>query len=307
MIEGLKDSPISSLHIHTGTRRDFILFQVLQCVQQVWPTVVTEELKPYWNRRLELSLYDGCPLWGSGVIVLPPGRNQELSELHGGHPGCVRMKSVARMFRWWPEMDVELEYYNSATFAQFGIPKTLVLGNGQCFVSAEFVECLSCNGIKCFVSAEFEECLSCNGIKHFVSAEFVECLSCNGIKCFVSAEFVECLSCNGIKRFVSAEFEECLSCNGIKCFVSAECEECLSCNGIKCFVSAECEECLSCNGIKRFVSAEFEECLSCNGIKCFVSAEFEECLSCNGIKHLKSAPYHPASSGLTERAMQIFK
>ena len=38
-----------------------------------------------------------------------------------------------------------------------------------------------------------------------------------------------------------------------------------------------------------------------------MSAEFEECLSCNGIKYLKSAPYHPASSGLAERAMQIFK
>ena len=89
------------------------------------------------------------------MIVLPLGRNQELSELHGGHPGCVRMKSVARMFCWWPEMDVELEYYNSATFAQFGIPETVVLGNGQCFVSAEFEECLSCNGIKYLKSAPY--------------------------------------------------------------------------------------------------------------------------------------------------------
>ena len=29
--------------------------------------VVTEELKPYWNWRLELSVYDGCLLWGSRV------------------------------------------------------------------------------------------------------------------------------------------------------------------------------------------------------------------------------------------------
>ena len=40
---------------------------MLQCVQQGWLTVVTEELKPYWNRRLELSVYDGCLLWGSRV------------------------------------------------------------------------------------------------------------------------------------------------------------------------------------------------------------------------------------------------
>ena len=59
----------------------------------------------------------------------------------------------------------------------------------------------------------------------------------------------------------------------------------------------------------RITFAQFgipEAVVSDNG-QCFVSAEFEEFLSHNGIKHLKSAPYHPASNGLAERAVQIFK
>ena len=39
----------------------------------------------------------------------------------------------------------------------------------------------------------------------------------------------------------------------------------------------------------------------------FVSQEFEEFLRKNGVKHTTSAPYHPASNGLAERAVQISK
>jgi len=40
---------------------------------------------------------------------------------------------------------------------------------------------------------------------------------------------------------------------------------------------------------------------------CFVSSEFENFLLKNGIKHITSAPYHPATNGLAERAVQIVK
>ena len=39
----------------------------------------------------------------------------------------------------------------------------------------------------------------------------------------------------------------------------------------------------------------------------FTSAEFQEFVNRNAIDHVQTSPYHPASNGLTKRAIQTFK
>ena len=41
--------------------------------------------------------------------VSPPGRCKILVELHQGRPGVSRMKSLSRMYTWWPRMDDDIE------------------------------------------------------------------------------------------------------------------------------------------------------------------------------------------------------
>ena len=101
-IEHLSSTPITADKIKIWTSRDPHLSQVLRYVQHGWPVSVEDDLAPFARRRFELSSQDGCILWGSRVVIPPPGRALLLKELHEGLNGISRMKSLARSYIWWP-------------------------------------------------------------------------------------------------------------------------------------------------------------------------------------------------------------
>ena len=99
LMEHLEEIPLQSSQIREWTRGDPVLSKVYQNVLGNWPsTCSNQELQPYFNRRTEISVEDGCLLWGTRVIV-PSKRREKV--LANGFMLITQDCFKGKCFLWW--------------------------------------------------------------------------------------------------------------------------------------------------------------------------------------------------------------
>ena len=102
--------PVTLQDIKGATRRDPILSKkVIDYILKGWPKQTPEIVQLYASHQTQLTIENGCLLWGTRVIILKPLQDLLLRSLHETHPGTTHMEAFARSYFWWTGLYKDVE------------------------------------------------------------------------------------------------------------------------------------------------------------------------------------------------------
>ena len=244
LLEHLDSTPVSAKQIKTQTDRDPLMSRVKKFVMEGWPQGEdSKEIAPFSRRKDELSLQEGCILWGTRVIVPVKLRNKVLIELHDSHPGISRMKNLARQYVWWPGMDKDIE-------------------------------------------KEVQTCSTCQASRNMPQSAPLHVWE------WPQRPWTR----------VHADYAGPLEGKMFLILIDAHSK------WMEVYPTSSSTSSTTIEKLRQsFCYLGLPEILVTDNGSTFTSDEFEEFMKRNGVRHIKTSPYHPASNGLAERAVQTFK
>ncbi|MGL6082193.1 MAG: RNase H-like domain-containing protein [Gammaproteobacteria bacterium] len=109
--EKIKFEGVNSELIALATTNDPILSLIRKFMDENRSFNEEKKLKEFENKRKDLSVCGGCVLFGDRIMIPEILKSHIMKELHKGHPGIERTKSVARETVYWKGIETDIISY----------------------------------------------------------------------------------------------------------------------------------------------------------------------------------------------------
>jgi transposase InsO family protein len=99
--------PVSRMELIRDTRRYF--GAIINALKKGWSLQTKKKFPQYYSRREEFSVTpDGILCLNDHVVIPPTLCDAVLEDLHSGHMGVEKMKALARLTCWWPNLNADI-------------------------------------------------------------------------------------------------------------------------------------------------------------------------------------------------------
>ncbi|XP_013163468.1 PREDICTED: uncharacterized protein K02A2.6-like [Papilio xuthus] len=101
--------PVNFKEIALATTKDNLLSRIFGYIMFGWPEKCADDEMAFYVRRSDLYIDHGCILYKYRLVIPQILQKRVLLEIHDGHLGIVKMKSIARNYVYWPALDKDIE------------------------------------------------------------------------------------------------------------------------------------------------------------------------------------------------------